>query len=175
MFLFLLGCIAATNTQPGATGADTTAAPVLAGPVGDWLANTTWACDLIAVEGPTRYDVAHTWSFTDTTWTSDFAQKLADAANSGAIPEDVAVFASQGYVIKDANSGSYWAEYDPFAGYWFGATDTTVLLDVNNDNGSNSGFGAWKFTRFTASDGLTHAEFNNQATMSLAAFDCVPA
>ncbi len=168
MLVLLAGCLTSPATSTEST-AQTQAPPTLSGPIGEWLPNTSWSCETITANGPTKYEVANTWSFTDTSWSSDWEQREADAANSGAIDNN-STYALDGWITNDG-TGFWSPTSDPLAGYWFAATDRTVLLEMPIANGSWMST-IWTINRYEATDGSTHAEFIMPSQMFAATTDC---
>ena len=150
---------------PPARADETTRAPI-----DEWLPGTAWTCNAISSLGGTEYVVEHEWSFSETTWYSDIADRLAEEANSGYLPQ----FVGQAFFDWLSQNAGVWESRIDGAGgrHWFGVTDTTILLELTVSGASDATPTRMKIERYTASGGSTLAEFSIPSATATYAIDC---
>ena len=81
MIFWLLACAGAPVAGAGVAHAD----DEVGAPIDEWLVDSNWSCVGVASSGATRFGIAHSWSFTDTLYTTDLPTVVATEANAGEI------------------------------------------------------------------------------------------
>lgn len=138
-------------------------------PIDAWLANTEWACVAVTSLGATRYEVAHRWSFTDTLYTTDLPDRVANEANSGALPY-YGAYAFNGWVWP-VDEDTWEPGILTTNRHWFGVSDRAALLEYSvNTNDANPIL--FYFDRFDGTDGMRHLAIAGGGS-NANAIDCV--
>jgi hypothetical protein len=166
--LWLLACGAGTVTVPPAKAGDGD----VSAPIDAWLAGSSWACEAKSSLGPTLYTVEHSWSFTETTFTSDLGDRLAEAANTGYLPQYVAQ-SFMTWISQDTSNLQWSSRNDLTDRHWFGGTDRSILMEftVGTNDGTPERV---TIDRYDGSDGSERAEFSIPAGSAYYIIDCTP-
>ena len=166
MLIWLLACSAGPVGGAGPARADDR----VGAPIDEWLANSSWDCLGVASSGATRFEIAHSWSFTDTLYTTDLPTVVASEANSGEIPF-AAAYQFMGWV---SNDGSRWSDQsiDTSDRHWFGVGETGVLLEMTVPASADGSSYAFTFTRYAGTDGTDRLRIDSGNALQAAIIDC---
>ena len=143
-----------------------------AAPVDAWLADSSWDCDGVTSFGASRYEIAHSWQFTDTLFTTDLGERVVAEANSGTLPY-AGAYPFMGWVSPvDANT--WTIGFLATDRHWFGVTDRAALLEVSSSTNDGNPT-AFYFDRFDGSDGVGHMAISAATGTTPFIIDCVAA
>jgi hypothetical protein len=114
--------------------------------------------------------VRNTWSFTETTWSSDIGDRLAEQANNGYLPQ----FVAQAFMDWIWETDGVWQSRVDEAGgrHWLGVSDSTLLIELTPSYAADSTPERFKIERYPASGGTTRAEFSMPFATATYAIDC---
>ncbi|MFH1466798.1 MAG: hypothetical protein ABIO70_20610 [Pseudomonadota bacterium] len=169
-WLFLITLASATACGPRAVpAARADDDPVVGAPIDEWLPGSSWSCDAISSLGTTKYVVEHAWWFTDTTWSTDIGERLAEKANDGSLPQ----FVGQAFGDWIEPNGETWSSrVDGSDHHWFGANADTILIEFNYDGREGTPY-RFKIEPYIGTNGEDRAEFSYASYTATYAIDCV--
>ena len=139
----------ALQCRPAVVGIPPAHAGVADGaPISDWLVGTEWDCVAVSMLGAQRYEVAHTWSFAESTWDSDIGDRLSEAANTGYLPQHVAQ-ELRDWMTQDTSTLLWSPSVHTTGRHWTGTSNSTILLELvakwSTNDGIATGFSIQPF------------------------------
>lgn len=160
--LSIVSLVLAVQCRPAAVAITPAHAGVADGaPIADWLPDTEWNCAVVIALGGQRFEVEHSWSFSETTWASDIGEKLSEAANAGTIPQTVAQELGD-WITQDTSTLTWSPTIHTNGRHWSGTSDSTILLERMAKWSTNDGIGyRFSIQPFEDSQGNERFEFIN--------------